>query len=181
MCMGSPQSLNNVQQRPVIIVGPGCCGTSFLCQVLEDRFGVCFGHEWNMRSRHQGKLIYESRICKASVKNGDPPERLLAKMAKEHADEHCREPPGIKVLGMSLKSPAFMSQLNPRLLIHAHRDREDCVLSMAEYFNMRVSWARDRYDGYEWSISQLPVDLKMDMTLKRHEDEIAEILEPYLT
>jgi hypothetical protein len=128
------------QMRPILILTPGCAGSSKIADVLWRRHGVCFFHGEN-RVLRSGKPAHENREMKVASRELIA-GRIGVKRWKNHLKtihRRCSRV-GVKNLDIALVTQSQLGAINPLLVIETTREWESLLDSWGR-FNKK--WSRE--------------------------------------
>jgi len=139
----------------IVVLGTGRSGTSFVCKVLAERLGICWGRGIDPRPQPpvMKSGMWEDRNMKAWNKalaqTKITPEEWLEQFTKAHTK--CRKrnvkPPrlhGVKDPYLSMASPLVWGVIKPKLIIEAYRTPEQVLESNRK----NAPWRSPEY--WEW-------------------------------
>jgi len=152
------------QMRPILILTPGCAGSSKIADILWRRHGVVFTHQDPGRITRDGKPFHEDPVMKKATEN-----LVLGRiMASTWLDLLEREAlGGVKNLHLAFLKQSQLNEINPRLVIETVRDKT----ALAESWSGYGTWD---WRGAMESIERLDWDpwATVDMTRHRPDHEL---------
>lgn len=169
-------------KSPVIVVGTGRCGSSFVARVLEERLGIDMGGPGVQRASNPGGdwEDEEVRAINEAYEGGDIGP---AEWRHELKELERTEPWGFKHPGCAkyLHELLFVFRKSP--VIWVQRDPDDTAESWSKWYGRSVESCMNsikrRLRALNWTLERYP-HLVIDCTERRDEDEVAQELADYL-
>jgi len=152
--------------RPILILGPGCSGTSAIADTLQRTQNVCFVHTEGVEDH--GKPMMEDRGAKRDTEAmvwgayGMTPKIWVRNLGLRHP--RCGKV-GVKNLWLGLLAQEQLNVINPLLVIETVRERGACVSSLERYgtkdpeawYDQRVEQIQ-RLDWEPWASIEMDGD-----------------------
>jgi len=143
-------------ERPIVVLGVGRCGTSSTCRVLDERFGICFGHfrKLGTRDYKSEEPLYEDPKLKSAIRRSW--KDFLVAYNEIHLPT-CS--PGIKILRLARVSADDIKALNPIGIIECWKREVANIQSLIKYGLTEVE-ARDWYWKQKKGIQEMKLGLE---------------------
>ncbi len=126
----------------VLVMGVGRTGTSTVARILNNRFGICMGHDFAKTNPAQPNGTFESRSVNQATKRLLSTANVamwLASYAKMHEGCNARVH-GVKVTHLAGMTPIMLRAIAPRLVIACKRDRDLTIASLKRLRGRTGDW-----------------------------------------
>lgn len=164
----------NVKQKPIIVVGPGRCGTSTTVRVLQNEFGINMGFKKNSREEDLAVKFLVDSFIDGKVVFQEWLSLLLEYLnAREALGKRWgfKYPRAVAILGL------FLSYIEDVYIVRCRRDLDSMIAShLREYSWLTEESAKDMITGRELILDRLligrPNVVEIDFTNRLTEGEI---------